>query len=157
MALLTASLPTIGLGFKRERYGRIINRIVAHTNTPYNMPIGIGYLTNAGICLARMKKKKVNEMAMKKWISNPHNANNASLENVFGSTAPLATPRKTCMGGVSFLMYAFKHAATMSNAPATKPAVNALVKNDLLIKVFWVTVPDYKLLVIAACPFKIIF
>ena len=99
------------------------------------MPMGIGYLTSQGICFAKKKKKNVNEMAIKKWTSKPHTANNVSLENVFGSKAPLATPFKTLIGGVSFFMYACMHAAIMSNVPAIRPAVNALAKNDLLIKV----------------------
>ena len=72
-------------------------------------------------------------MAIKKCISNPHKARSAGLEKVFGSKAPLATPLKTCIGGVSFFKYAWRHAATISNAPAISPAVNALAKNDLLI------------------------
>lgn len=99
------------------------------------MPIGIGYLINEGNCFAKKKKKKVNEMAIKKWISSPQTANNVPFEKVFGSKAPLATPFKTCMGAVSFFMYALRHAAIISNVPAIKPAVNALAKNDLLIKV----------------------
>ena len=135
-AFLMASCPTIGFGFRRDIYGRIINLIVAHTNSPYIIPIGIGYLTNEGICFAKKKKKNVNEMAIKKCINNPHKARSAGLEKVFGSKAPLATPLKTCIGGVSFFKYAWRHAATISNAPAISPAVNALAKNDLLIKSF---------------------
>ena len=107
------------------------------------MPIGIGYFTNEGISLARKKKKKVNEMAIKKCINNPQKASSAGLEKVFGSKAPLATPLKTCIGAVSFFIKACIHAAVMSNAPAIKPAVNALAKNDFLIKVL-VYIPDDK-------------
>jgi hypothetical protein len=110
---------------------------------PIRMPIGVGFFTSEGISLARKKKKKVNEIAIKKCINNPHKANRAGLEKVFGSKAPLATPRKTCIGAVSLFINACIHAAVMSNAPAIKPAVNALVKNDLLIKVL-VYIPDDK-------------
>ena len=72
---------------------------------------------------------------MKKWISSPQTANNVPLEKVFGSKAPLATPLRTWIGAVSFFMYALRHAAIISKVPAIKPAVNALAKNDLLIKV----------------------
>ena len=107
------------------------------------MPIGIGYFTSEGISLAKKKKKKVNEIAIKKCINNPHKASRAGLEKVFGSKAPLATPLKTCIGAVSFFIKAWIHAAVMSNAPAIKPAVNALAKNDFLIKVL-VYIPDDK-------------
>ena len=100
------------------------------------MPIGTGYLTNAGICLAKKKKKKVNDIAIKKWISNPQTANSVWFGKVYGSKAPLPTYFKTCIGAVSFLIYACMHAAVMSNAPAINPAVNALAKNDFLIKKF---------------------
>ena len=107
------------------------------------MPIGVGYFTSEGISLAKKKKKKVNEMAIKKCINNPHKASSPGLEKVFGSKAPLATPLKTCIGAVSFFIKAWIHAAVMSNAPAIKPAVNALAKNDFLIKVL-VYIPDDK-------------
>ena len=107
------------------------------------MPIGIGYFTSEGICFARRKKKKVNEMAIKKCINNPHKAKSAGLEKVFGSKAPLATPLKTCIGAVSLFINACIHAAVISSAPAIKPAVNALAKNDFLIKVL-VYIPDDK-------------
>ena len=70
------------------------------------MPVRIGNLTNEGICFAKKKKKKVNDMAIKKWISNPQTASNVEFGKVFGSNAPLATPFSTCIGAVSFLIYA---------------------------------------------------
>lgn len=88
--------------------------------------MGIGYLTSEGICFARKKKKKVNEIAMMKCTSRPTAASMVSFEKVFGSTAPLATYFKTCDGVVPLFRYACMHAAVMSNAPAIKPAVNAL-------------------------------
>lgn len=101
------------------------------------MPIGIGYLTNAGICFAKKKKKNVKDMAIKKWISSPQTASNVSFGNVLGSKAPLATPFKTCIGLVPLLIFAFIQAAMISNEPAMKPAVKALAKNDFFIKKFW--------------------
>ena len=98
------------------------------------MPIGIGYLTNEGNCFAKKKKKKVNEMAIKKWISSPQTANNVPFEKVVGSKAPLATPFKTCIGAVSFFIYALRQAAMISKIPAMRPAVNVLAKNDRLMK-----------------------
>ena len=65
------------------------------------------------------------------------------IEKVFGSKAPLATPLKTCIGTVSLFINACIHAAVISSAPAIKPAVNALAKNDFLIKVL-VYIPDDK-------------
>ena len=65
-ALVIASLPTIGFGFRRDILGRIINLIADHTNIPYKIAIGTGYLTNEGICLAKKKKKNVNEIAIMK-------------------------------------------------------------------------------------------
>jgi len=98
--------------------------------------MGIGYLTNDGICFAKKKKKNVNEMAMIKWTISPTTASMVSFEKVFGSTAPLATYFNTWDGAVSVFIYACIHAAVISNAPAIKPAVNALAKNDFLITVF---------------------
>ena len=105
------------------------------------MPIGIGYLTNEGICFAKKKKRNVKEIAIKKCTDNPNSASNVGLEKVFGSTAPLATYLKTFIGVVapSLFIYAFMQAPAMSNAPAIRPAVNALAKKDLLIKKFWFT------------------
>jgi len=121
---------------------------VPHTNTPYRMPIrmpiGVGYFTSEGISLAKKKKKKVNEMAIKKCINNPHKASSAGLEKVFGSKAPLATPLKTCIGAVSLFIKACIHAAVMSNAPAIKPAVKALAKNDFLINRVLVYITENK-------------
>ena len=110
-----------------------MNRIVLQTNTPYKMPIRIGYLSREGICFAKKKKKKVNEMAIMKWTSSPTAASIVSFEKVFGSTAPLATYFKTCDGVVPAFKYACMQAAVISNVPATKPAVNALAKNDRFI------------------------
>ena len=70
-------------------------------------------------------------------MTSPQAANNVPFEKVFGSKAPLATPFNTCRGVVLFLMYACMQAAVISNAPAIRPAVNALAKNDFLIKVLW--------------------
>ncbi len=103
--------------------------------------MGIGYLTNEGICFAKKKKKNVKEIAIKKCTNNPTSASDSGLETVFGSTAPLATYLKTFIGVVtpSLFIYAFIQAPVMSNTPAIKPAVNALAKNDFLIKKFWFT------------------
>ena len=79
----------------------------------------------------------------------PQAANNVPFEKFFGSNAPLATPFKTSIGVVLFLMYACMQAAVISNAPAINPAVNALVKNDFLITVL-VYIPDNKFLRFAA-------
>ena len=137
IALVIASLPTIGFGFKRDKFGRIINLIALHTKTPYRMPTGIGYLTSAGICFAKKKNRKVNEIAIKKWISSPQTASRVGSGKVLGSNAPLPTPFKTCKGAVSLLIYACIQAAVISSAPAIKPAFNALAKKDLFIKKFW--------------------
>ena len=76
----------------------------AQTNAPYKIATGIGYLTNDGIILATKKKKKVNDIAIKKWNSNPQAIIKFPLAAASFPNAPPAMPLNICSGVVPFLM-----------------------------------------------------
>ena len=100
-AFLKSSSVSMGFCLCRDKLTRIINLIVAQTNIPYKIPIGIGYLTNDGNCFAKKKKRNANEMAIKKCTNNPNRESKAGLAKVLGSTAPLPTYLKTFIGVVT--------------------------------------------------------